>query len=195
MNWSLRKKKEAIFVPFILSEVIFLIFVFYLNVQCIEYTFRTYLLLHVKKPYFVHFCCLLLKSSKASSVSLRHIYQQVFLRFNRGLILWSKRNNMQHSFLSYLNDTLHPLQKSGSQRMLMILYFIITKIFKRQISQQMRNFFSSVGRFLENKLSNHFSKDNKKSMFFNVHCETQNKELYQFRMRVKPQSNKTLWNI
>ena len=29
-----------------------------------------YLLLHVKKPYFIHFCCLFLKSSKAFSISL-----------------------------------------------------------------------------------------------------------------------------
>ena len=37
---------------------------------CIEFTFRIYILLHVKKHYFIHFSCLLLKSSKDFSVSL-----------------------------------------------------------------------------------------------------------------------------
>ena len=52
------------------------IFVFFLNIQCIEYTFRIYMLLHIKKHYFIHFCfyfihfCLLLKWLKAFSVSL-----------------------------------------------------------------------------------------------------------------------------
>ena len=32
MSWSSRKKKDGFFVPFILSEGIFLTFVFYLNV-------------------------------------------------------------------------------------------------------------------------------------------------------------------
>ena len=45
-------------------------FVFYLNVQCIENTFRIYTLLHIKTHYFIHFCYLFLKSLKAFSVSL-----------------------------------------------------------------------------------------------------------------------------
>ena len=48
MIWNSQKKKEGIYVPFILSEGIFLTFVFNLNVQCIEYTFRIYILLHIK---------------------------------------------------------------------------------------------------------------------------------------------------
>ena len=43
---------------------IFLTFIFYLNVYCIKYTFRIYILLHIKKHYFTYFCCLFLKSSK-----------------------------------------------------------------------------------------------------------------------------------
>ena len=39
-------------------------FVFYLNVYCTEYTFR------ICNHYFIHFCCLFLKSLKAFSVSL-----------------------------------------------------------------------------------------------------------------------------
>ena len=47
-------------------------FVFYLIVLCIEYTFRIYILLHIKEHYFIPFC-LFLKSSKTFSVSLRQI--------------------------------------------------------------------------------------------------------------------------
>ena len=42
MSWHSQKKKEGIFVPFILSYGHFLIFLFYLNAQCIEYIFRIY---------------------------------------------------------------------------------------------------------------------------------------------------------
>ena len=42
------RKKGAFIVPFILSEGNFFE-VFYLNVLCIEYTFRIYMLLHIKK--------------------------------------------------------------------------------------------------------------------------------------------------
>ena len=65
-------EKKAFFVPFILSKGNFLRFVFYLSVQCIEYTFRICILLHFKKYYFIHFCCLFLKKTKAFSVSLSH---------------------------------------------------------------------------------------------------------------------------
>ena len=67
MSWSSRNKKKGIF--YTCPKGLFSIFVFYLNV-CIEYTFRIYILLHIKKYYFIHFCCLFLKSSKAFSVSL-----------------------------------------------------------------------------------------------------------------------------
>ena len=52
-----------------------LTFAFYLNVQCIENTFRIYILLHIKKHYIIHFCCLILISSKALSVSLNHNFR------------------------------------------------------------------------------------------------------------------------
>ena len=67
---SLQKKKEGIFctVYFVWREFCQdLCFILMYN---IEYTFRIYILLHIKKHYFIHFCCLLLKSSKAFSVSL-----------------------------------------------------------------------------------------------------------------------------
>ena len=61
------RKKGAFFITYVLfcRKGIFLAFVFYLNVYCIENTFRIYILLHVRKHYFIHFCCLSLKSSKA----------------------------------------------------------------------------------------------------------------------------------
>ena len=52
------------------TREIFITFVFYLNILFIEYTFRIYILLHIKKHYFIHFCCLFLKLSKAFRVSL-----------------------------------------------------------------------------------------------------------------------------
>ena len=52
------RKKRAFLVPLILSEGIFLTFVFHLNILCIEYTFRIYILLHIKNHYFMHlFAC------------------------------------------------------------------------------------------------------------------------------------------
>ena len=77
MSWSSRKKKrEHFFVLFIFSGGIFLKFVFHLNVQCIEYTFRIYIFLDIKKKknYFRHFCCLFLNSPKAFNVSLTFVY-------------------------------------------------------------------------------------------------------------------------
>ena len=51
MSWSSRKKKKrAFFVP-----LIFITFVFYHNVLCIEQTFWIYVLLHIKNHYFIHF--------------------------------------------------------------------------------------------------------------------------------------------
>ena len=43
--------------------------VLYLTVYCLECTFRIYILLYIKIYYFIHFCCLLLKSWKACIVS------------------------------------------------------------------------------------------------------------------------------
>ena len=59
-----KEKRRKVFVPFILSQWnFFLRFVFYYNIQYIEYTFRIYILLHIKKEYFIHFCCFRRKSS------------------------------------------------------------------------------------------------------------------------------------
>ena len=73
MNWRSRKKKEGIFVPFILSKVIFLIFLFYRNVYCIEYTFRIYILLHVKEHNFMHFFMLIFKIIESLQCILKWI--------------------------------------------------------------------------------------------------------------------------
>ena len=65
------RKERAFFVPFILFEenffnicVLFQRIVYWIH-------FRLYILLHIKKHYIIHFCCLLLKLSKAFSVYLR----------------------------------------------------------------------------------------------------------------------------
>ena len=55
------------------SKEIFLTFVFYLNVQCVDYTFRICTLLYIKNNSFIQFCCLFLRSSKALSVSLKEL--------------------------------------------------------------------------------------------------------------------------
>ena len=70
MSWSSRKKKRAFFVPFILSEGN--LFKICILSQCIVYGmhFLIHMLLHIEKHYFIHFCCLFLKLSKAFSVYL-----------------------------------------------------------------------------------------------------------------------------
>ena len=70
--WSVgacERKKSAFFVTFYLKGNFFNTFVMS---QYILYwiTFRTYILLHIKKHYFIHFCRLSLKSSKAFSEPL-----------------------------------------------------------------------------------------------------------------------------
>ena len=75
MSWSSRKKKRAFLYRLFCPKKIFLIYVFYVNVQCIEYTSRTYILLHIKKTLLYTLFCLFLKSSKAFSVSLKFITQ------------------------------------------------------------------------------------------------------------------------
>ena len=70
MSWSSRKKKKrAFFVPFVLSEGnFFKICVLYQYIHSVLNTLSIYILLHIKKHYFLHFCCLFLKSLKAYSV-------------------------------------------------------------------------------------------------------------------------------
>ena len=60
MSWSSQKKQECIFCNAFFPKGIFLTFLFYLNVKCIEWIFRTYILLHNKKHDFIHFCSLFL---------------------------------------------------------------------------------------------------------------------------------------
>ena len=83
LSQSSRRKKEGIFCTvYFVRRKFFLTFVFYLNVQCIEYTFRIYILLHIKNCYFIHFSCLFLKSSKAFNVSLNLLRQTFFNIYN-----------------------------------------------------------------------------------------------------------------
>ena len=63
MSWFSRKKKGHFLYHLFCPPEFFLTFVFYLNLQCIEYTFRIYILLYIKKIYFIHFFACL-KSSK-----------------------------------------------------------------------------------------------------------------------------------
>ena len=68
---ELAKGKRGQFLYRLFSPMeIFLAFAFYLNVKCIEYTFRIYIPLHIQKYCFIHFFCLFLKSPKAFNVSL-----------------------------------------------------------------------------------------------------------------------------
>ena len=54
-SWSSWKKKGYFLYRLFCPKEILLTFVFYLNVECIEYTFRIYILLHIKKHYCIHF--------------------------------------------------------------------------------------------------------------------------------------------
>ena len=71
MNWSSQKKKRVFFAPLILPEGN--IFIICFLTQCIAYWihFQNNILLHIKKHYSMHFCCLFLKLSKAFSVYLK----------------------------------------------------------------------------------------------------------------------------
>ena len=73
MSWSSQKKIEDFFVSLVWSEGTFLKICVLFQCICIEYTFRIYILLQIKKRYFIHFCCLFLKSSKVLSVFLKGI--------------------------------------------------------------------------------------------------------------------------
>ena len=66
MIWCSPKKRKGIFCTF--CFIFFLTFVFYLTVYCIEYTFRIFIFLHIKKHSYTFL--LVFKSSKAFSVSL-----------------------------------------------------------------------------------------------------------------------------
>ena len=84
------------FLCFFLSEGIFLTFVLYLSVYCIKYAFRIYILLHIKKHYFIHFF------AKALNVSLI-IRQAVTRSFTKTILrhrcfLWILRNASEQLF-------------------------------------------------------------------------------------------------
>ena len=55
------KEKRGHFCTVYFVQSNFLIFLFYRNVYCIEYTFRIYILLHVKEHNFMHFFMLIFK--------------------------------------------------------------------------------------------------------------------------------------
>ena len=55
MSLSSQKKKDGTLYSLYCPKEIILEFVFYLSVQCVEYTFRIYVLLDIKKHYFTHF--------------------------------------------------------------------------------------------------------------------------------------------
>ena len=73
MRWSLRKKRGHFLYRLFCPKKTFPTFVFYLNVYYIEYAFRIFILLYIKKHYFIHFFCLFWKSRKAFSVSLSEV--------------------------------------------------------------------------------------------------------------------------
>ena len=50
-----RERKNEAFCTIYFVQRKFLTFEFYLNVQCIEYTFGIYIFLHMNKNYFIHF--------------------------------------------------------------------------------------------------------------------------------------------
>ena len=83
-----KRKKEGIF------------YVFYLNLLWIDYTFRIYMLLRIKRYYFIHFCCLLLKSSEAITVSLRDLIH-VDTKMHQDISLLLEHEDIQLSRASY----------------------------------------------------------------------------------------------
>ena len=66
MSWSSQKKK-GFFLPLFLPEGNAFNILFVLNVQCLKYALKTYILLHMKKHYFIHFL-LFLKNCRKPSV-------------------------------------------------------------------------------------------------------------------------------
>ena len=74
MSSSSRKKKRVHFLQRLFFPKYFFFSIWVLT-QCITYwrnfqDIYIYISLHIKKHFFMHFCCLFLKSSKAFSVSL-----------------------------------------------------------------------------------------------------------------------------
>ena len=84
MSWSSQKKKECIFRNVYFVRKIFFKHLFYLNIYRTEWTFRIYILSHIKKQYLIHFCYLVLKLPKVFGASLRMLtgkkHRQIKLR-------------------------------------------------------------------------------------------------------------------
>ena len=74
----MKEKKSPVFVTLFCPEDIFLMFVFYLNLLCIERTFIISILLHIKKHCFLRFYCLFFKLGKA--VTRRCSVKKLFLK-------------------------------------------------------------------------------------------------------------------
>ena len=86
MSWSSQKEKRGhllyrLFCP----KRIFLTFVFYLGVQYIEYTFRTYILSHIKKQYFAHFFLLVFKVVENLHCIVNYNVLNIFINFRQHL--------------------------------------------------------------------------------------------------------------
>ena len=78
-----KEKRGHFLYRFFCPKRIFSRFVFYLNLLSLECNFRIYILLYIKKYYFIHFCCLFLKLMKAFSVSLSHFNLTWYFSANR----------------------------------------------------------------------------------------------------------------
>ena len=86
MSWSSQKEKRGhllyrLFCP----KRIFLTFVFYLGVQYIEYTFRIYILSHIKKQYFAHFFLLVFKVVENLHCIVNYNVLNIFINFRQHL--------------------------------------------------------------------------------------------------------------
>ena len=128
MNLRAHKRKKRAFLYCLFGpKEIFLTFVFLLNVQCIEYTFRIYVLLHIKKLYFINFCYLFLKSSKAFNVSLCHNmsetqfimhYLQIIISTKILLLLYTTNKPFLYiqPTLKFYNHELHIILKKQQKQ-------------------------------------------------------------------------------
>ena len=115
LSWiGIRERKESAFVQRLsCPKEIFLTFVFYLNVWCIEKNSRMYILFHIKKQhYFVHFLCLFLKLSIAFCVSLTFSWRRPLSYRHQSIDLRTKSMD----WFLYDNDLPH-------ERVKHIMYF------------------------------------------------------------------------
>ena len=100
MTWSSQKKKEGNFctVYFVQRESFFNIFL-YLNVQCNKYTFRIYVLLRIKKHYFIHFLLVFKIAESLQCILNLNGFTEIFQRnFIRILVWYQCADVIQHFF-------------------------------------------------------------------------------------------------